>query len=232
MKAKILAAVLLTLSSFSFDSNANACDTGSCGDDTTNLSGAQNQSQYNQLTQAPTMALNSSQANTVVNANSVTSGSFSHSADGGISYSGSCATNTFTISAGGGYNGSETRPVNYRSRSDNAFVQATLVVPFGAAQSDCEELQELQTRSAKFAYSKLQVTTCLVFIKQGIDLQEMAKFDYEQYGICPQVAAAAEKGHHGRIAEEAVRKYRDRMAQAKVKSGVNPNANVDAIFAK
>lgn len=217
MKEKIIAGVLLALSSFSFNTDATTCETGGCGDSNSNLSGSQNQSQYNTLQQSPTMALNSSQSNTVLNASHATSGSVSHSADGGISFSGSCPTNTFVGNVGYGENESHSRPSNYRSDSNNAYINLGVVIPWGQAVNDCAEGERLKIKTAKFAYTKLQITTCLVFMQQGISLDAVASMS-EEFAICPKVAMQAEQNMHGRIGRQAIEKYKKAMEE----QGLNP----------
>ncbi|CAH0448105.1 hypothetical protein SM033_00281 [Vibrio phage vB_VpaM_sm033] len=217
MKEKIVAGLLIALGSFSFNTEASTCETGGCGDSNSNLSGSQNQSQYNTLQQSPTMALNSSQSNTVLNASHATSGSISHSADGGISFSGSCPTNTLVVNGGYGENDSESFPTNYRSESNNAYVNVGVVIPWGQAVDDCNEGEALKIRTAKFAYTKLQISTCLVFMQQGISLDAVAKMSPE-FAICPKVAMQAEQNMHGRIGRQAVEQYKKNM-QAQ---GINP----------
>ncbi|QNI21125.1 hypothetical protein [Vibrio phage vB_pir03] len=210
MKQYLLALALLSLSSFSFSSNANECSTGGCGDSNSNLSGSQNQSQYNTLQQSPTMALNSSQSNTVVNATHQTNGSFSHSADGGINFGGGCPTNTLIFTGGAGNNRSHSRPSNYRSDSNNMYAAVSLVVPFGEAVDNCQEREAVSVKAAKYAYTKLQVSTCLVFMRQGINLQSLAEMD-PQFSICPRIALEAERNFHDEIGRRAVEQYKKNM---------------------
>ncbi|BAV81173.1 hypothetical protein [Vibrio phage VCPH] len=193
---------------YSTASLAGDCGTAQCGTDSDSLSGSQSQEQYNSIAQSPTMALNSSQSNTVVNANSFASDSLTISADGGFSQSGQCATNTFTMSAGGGVNNSQSKPMDYRTESDNMFISGSIVIPFGSAQDNCLERQAVGVRATEMAFARYKITTCISLMNAKMDLAVLAKVDPKNFGHCPEVMAQAQQGLHGEIARKAVAQYK------------------------
>lgn len=216
----LIAIVLLTLSSFSFITDAEDCSTGGCNS-SSNLGQNQSQSDYNTLTQAPAMTLSGSNSNSVINSNVTAGQSTSISADGGLSISGNCPTDTFYITGGMGNNYVTTDPNDYSSNSVNANVQLGYVSNFGEAKDLCIEGQRVGVQAQKLAFSKLLITTCITFINSGLDIYALAKID-KQYELCPKIAQQAIEGYHGRVAAQAVEKYRKEREANMRKLGIDP----------
>lgn len=228
----IIALAILSLSSFSFSSEANECSTGGCGTDNHNLSGAQAQSTYNDLTQSPTMALAGSNSNTIINANSVSSSSVALSADGGMNFTGSCATDTWAVGVTVGGNQMQTRPSRFQSDSINGAITLNYVAPTGEAQDLCLQGKRVQVRAQELAYSKLLITTCLTFINSGIDVHGLAAID-DQYAMCPTILKEAINGYHGKIGRQAVANYKKAIEQQTgIPADANQGAVVKAAFTK
>lgn len=217
MKQGILALVLLTLSSFSFYSDASPCSTGSCPDNDSHLSGSQSQSDYNTLEQSPVLSMSGSNSNSIINANSVASSSVSMSADGGINLSGTCATNHLVMGVYGGQNNQSMARSGYSSTSNNIGGQVSVVIPWGEAQNNCLEGEEVKLRVAKIAATKMTLNTCFEFMRQGMSLQVLANI-LPEFSVCTQVAAEAEKNYHGQIGRAAIEAYKKNM----IAQGIDP----------
>lgn len=214
--------IIMLLTCVSFTNEVNACDTGGCGSGSGSTSSSDTTSSfYNELTQAPTMSMSGSNANTIVNASANINTSTSLSADGGLSFNGTCAADTISVSGTLGGNEQRLHPSDYRSNSVNGSVSVSYVHNLGEAKDLCLKTQRLQVRAQELALSAHTIKLCLTMIQSGIDINVLAKID-ENYQLCPRIANEAMKGYHGRIAEKAVAEYRAKR-EANIRAlGVEP----------
>lgn len=217
----ILVIIALSLGGFSLNAKASGCEVNGCGSNGSSLSGSQAQTDYNQLTQSPTLSMSGTNNNSIVNSSANISNSISVSADGGLSGGRTCAADTLSVSGSVGHTNQSLRNSSYGSDSYNGNVTLQYVHQFGEAQDRCLEGQALDLRAQKLAIGSLMVKTCLTFINSGIDVQQLALMD-STFAECPRIANQAMKGYHGRIAEKAVREYREKR-EANIRAmGIDP----------
>jgi hypothetical protein len=209
---------MLCLSSTTYA--ATDCASGGCNNSSA-LGQSQSQSDYNSISQSPQIAMSGSNSNSIINSNVTTSTATSLSADGGFSTSGACPTDTFFVTGGVGTNDVTTKPSWFESDSVNMNVQLGYVHHFGEAKDRCLEGKAVEVKTAQLGYSRLLIVSCMSFINTGANLQEIAA-QFPEFQVCPKIAQDALNGFHGRIAEEAVRKYVAQREQNMRAVGVNP----------